>query len=299
MLRAMRRLVQTTGTTPRASSGRRDLLFELLALHHQLRVLARSNQRLRSADRLLWLILRRVWPRWRDALMLVQPATVDRWSRDGFSRWWPCRARRPGRPRIDVECRHLIRQMAADNRLWGAPRVHGELVKLGIAISERTVSRYLRECPRGSSQSWRTFIANHYNQLTAISPESAVPGADDVGNGDVLTCREPVLPDPPSRSHQSGRRLRCFTSRTSPGTHHALKHLHDRPVRTSSGRSPPTSEQRRTGSTGDAESIHGFEWRRPVNDHAVLVVKSPVHLRLRHSMMIGGTSYRFPPHVGW
>jgi hypothetical protein len=85
MLRAMRRIVQTTATIPFASSGRRDLLFELLALHHQLSVLARSNRRLRSPDRLLWLILRRVWPRWREALMLVQPATVDRWSRDGFS----------------------------------------------------------------------------------------------------------------------------------------------------------------------------------------------------------------------
>ena len=122
MLRAMRRIVQTIATIPFAPSGRRDLVFELLALHHQLRVLARSNRRLRSADRRLWLILRRVWPRWRDALMLVQPATVDRWSRDGFFRRWPHRTRRPGRPRIDAECRHLIQQMAAENRLWGAPR---------------------------------------------------------------------------------------------------------------------------------------------------------------------------------
>src|SRR5262245_25139720 len=89
----MRRIVRATATIPFASSGRRDLLFELLALHHQLGVLARSNRRLRSADRLFWLILRRVWPRWRDALMLVQPATVDRWSRDGLSRWWPRRTR--------------------------------------------------------------------------------------------------------------------------------------------------------------------------------------------------------------
>src|SRR5262245_44171161 len=88
--------------------------------------------------------------------MLVQPATVDRWLRDGFSRWWPRRRRRAGRPRVDAECRGLIQQMAAENRLWGAPRIHGELDKPGIAVSERTVSRYLRECPRRSSQTWRT-----------------------------------------------------------------------------------------------------------------------------------------------
>src|SRR5262245_20252475 len=127
MLREMRRIVQTSATIPFASLGRRDLLFEVLTLHHQLGVLARSTRRLRSVDRLLWLILRRVWPRWRDALMLVQPATVDRWSRDGFSRWWPRRTRRPGRPRVDAECGHLIQQMAAENRLWRAPRIHGEL----------------------------------------------------------------------------------------------------------------------------------------------------------------------------
>src|SRR6185295_552582 len=149
MLPAMRHVVRMVTAIRFALSTRRDLLLEVLALHHQLAVLARSNRRFHASDRLLWLILRRVWPRWRDALMLVQPATVDRWSRDGFSRRWPRRTRRPGRPRIDAECRHLIQQMAAANRLWGAPRIHGELVKLGIAVSERTVSRYLRECPRG------------------------------------------------------------------------------------------------------------------------------------------------------
>src|SRR5262249_27250685 len=170
MLRAMRRIVQTAATIPFASSGRRDLLFEQLALHHQLRVLARSNRRLHSPDRLLWLILRRVWPRWRDAPMLVQPATVDRWSRDGFSWWWARRRRRPGRPRIDPECRHLIQQMAAENCLWGAPRIHGELLKLGISISERTVSRYLRGRPTTRSQTWRTFLANTFGSQTFISP---------------------------------------------------------------------------------------------------------------------------------
>lgn len=118
----MRRGVRTVAAIRFALATRRDLLLEILALRHQLGVLARSNRRFRGADRLLWLILRRVWPRWKDALVLVQPATVDRWHRDGFRRWWRRRPRRPGRPRIDAQCRGLIRQMAAENRLW---ELHG------------------------------------------------------------------------------------------------------------------------------------------------------------------------------
>jgi hypothetical protein len=95
ILRAMRRIVRTVTAIRFAWSTRRDLLLESLALRHQLGVLARSNRRLRPADRLLCLILRRVWARLRDALMLVQPATVDRWHRERFSRCWPRRARRP------------------------------------------------------------------------------------------------------------------------------------------------------------------------------------------------------------
>ena len=79
-----------------------------------------------------------------DAMVLVQPATVDRWHRDGLHRCWRRRSRRPGRPRIDSECRALIQRLARENRLWGAPRIHGELLKLGIVVSERTGSRYLR-----------------------------------------------------------------------------------------------------------------------------------------------------------
>ena len=110
------------------------------------------------------------WPRWREALVLIQPATVDRWHREGVRRCWRRRSRRPGRPRIDSSCRDLIRRMAAENCLWGAPRIHGELLKLGITISERTVSRYLRGRPTTRSQTWRTFFANHLGGQTLISP---------------------------------------------------------------------------------------------------------------------------------
>ena len=156
------RAVFTTGAAVRSAwATRRDLLLEALALHHQLAVLARSKRRFRPTDRLLWLFLRWSWPRWREALVLIRPATVNRWHREGVRRCWRHRSRRPGRPPIDSTCRDLIRRMAAEHGLWGAPRIHGELLKLGITISERTVSRYLRGRPTTRSHTWRTFFANH------------------------------------------------------------------------------------------------------------------------------------------
>ena len=136
----MRQVVATVISIRFALSARRDLLLEMLALRHQLTVLARSNRRFRPSDRLLWLILRRMWPRWRDALVLVQPATVDRWHRDRFDRRWWRRARRPGRPRIDSQCRDLIGRLADENRLWGAPRIHGD------ASSDDVVDAFAMTC---------------------------------------------------------------------------------------------------------------------------------------------------------
>src|SRR5713101_3081487 len=166
----MRAVIRTGAAVRSARATRRDLLLETLALRHQLAVLARSNKRFRPADRLFWLFLRWFWPRWREALVLIQPATVDRWHREGIRGSCRRRSRRPGRPRIDSPCRDLIRSMAAENCLWGAPRIHGELLKLGISISERTVSRYLRGRPTTRSQTWRTFFANHFGDRTFISP---------------------------------------------------------------------------------------------------------------------------------
>ena len=166
ILQAMHDAFRTVGALRSALSTRRDLLLEHLALRHQLGVLARSHRRFRPSDRLLWLCLRRVWPRWRDALVLVQPATVARWRRQGFRGCWSRHSRRqPGRPRIDSQLRALIRRMATENRLWGAPRIHGELLKLGVTVSERTVSRYLPDRRTAPSQTWRTFLANHLGDL--------------------------------------------------------------------------------------------------------------------------------------
>src|SRR5205085_4549541 len=96
----MRHVVRTVWAIRLALTARRDLGLEVLALHHQLAVLARSGRRFHPSDRLLWLVVRRVWPHWRDALILIQPATVDRWHRHRFDRRWWRRSRRPGRPRI-------------------------------------------------------------------------------------------------------------------------------------------------------------------------------------------------------
>jgi hypothetical protein len=234
----MRRVPGTTAASRSGLSTRRDLLLEILALRHQLAVLARTNRRFRTSDRLLWLILRRLWPRWRDALSLVQPATVDRWHRDRLHRWWR-RRRRPGRPRINEQCRALIRRMADDNRLWGAPRIHGELLMLGITVSERTVSRYLSHRRRPPSQTWRTFLTNHLQQLVVTSPALS-PYAS--GSGDVAISSLPVRPLPlvGDRLNTSRQCVRVQSlARTSPMP---LVHYpdFDRVDARYSGRDPPT-----------------------------------------------------------
>ena len=241
---AMRHVVRTVTVIRFALSTRRDLLLEVLALHHQLAVLARSNRRFRPSDRLLWLILRRVWPRWRDALLLVQSATVERWHRDRFGRRWGLRSRRPGRPRIDSPCRGLIGRLADENRLWGAPRIHGELLRLGIVVSERTVSRYLQECPRRPSQTWRTFLANHLGQFTCMSPVmSPYASGDDVVDAAAATSRSAPLSDRLSASSQCLLvDWRASVPRTFVASPIDQDHFRDRTgMRTSADRAPPTN----------------------------------------------------------
>ncbi len=114
-------------------------------------------------DRLFWILFSRWWPEWRDSLIIVQPATVLRWRREGWSALWRYRARgrwRGGRPRVSSEIRHLIAQMVRENFLRGAPRIHGELLMLGFSVSQATVSRYMPARGRRPGQSWRTFLRN-------------------------------------------------------------------------------------------------------------------------------------------
>jgi hypothetical protein len=131
--------------------SRAALELKLVALEHQLAVLRRQHPgrpQLSSWDRLLWLLLYRIWPQVIDAMVLVKPKTVVEWQRKGFRFYWGWRSRRPGRPRMSHEIRDLIRRMSRANPLWGAPRIHGELLKLGIKISQATVGRWMpwRHC---------------------------------------------------------------------------------------------------------------------------------------------------------
>src|SRR5712691_5114191 len=147
------------------------LHLEVLALRHQLQVLQRSRPRrvrLANADRWLWAWLSRSWSGWRTALVIVKPETVIAWHRQGFRVFWTWKSRRCiGRPPVAADVRALIRRMAQENPLWGAPRIHGELLKLGLEVSQATVAKYMPRRPTPPSQTWRTFLANHVQQIAA------------------------------------------------------------------------------------------------------------------------------------
>jgi len=146
--------------------------FESLAMRQQLAVLNRKTPRPRlyPSDRWFWVLISTFWPDWRDALAIVKPATVIGWHRKGFRLFWTLksRSRRSGRPPVSREVRDLIRRMCRENPLWGAPRIHGELLKLGFEVSERTVSRYILRHPKPPSQTWRTFLENHVGCLASM-----------------------------------------------------------------------------------------------------------------------------------
>jgi hypothetical protein len=145
----------------RTVRSRRNLLLENLAIRQQLAVLKLKHPRTQFAvpDKLFWVILRRLWPGWRRGLVLVQPETAIRWHRAGFKLYWTWLSRhrtRVGRKCVNRELRELIFRMVAENRTWGAPRIHGELKMLGFDISERTVLRWMRKAPRNpeSARRW-------------------------------------------------------------------------------------------------------------------------------------------------
>jgi len=152
--------------------SRRRLEVENLFLRHQLNIaLRRAPHRLwlRGSDRalLVWMAWR--WPSLLVMSRIVQPDTILRWHRAGFRAYWRWKSRgQPGRPKIDRELRELIRRMSKENQLWGAPRIHGELLKLGFEIAESTVSKYMIKRQGPPSQSWRTFLRNHADAIAAI-----------------------------------------------------------------------------------------------------------------------------------
>ncbi len=142
--------------------SRTALQAEILSLRHQLLVLERSQRgrrlRLHHTDRVLWVWLSRLWQGWRSVVRIVKPDTIISWSRKGFRLYWRWQNRaRQGRPSTARDVRDLIRKMSLANPGWGAPRIHGELLKLGINVGETTVAKYLVRPHRPPSQTWRPF----------------------------------------------------------------------------------------------------------------------------------------------
>jgi serine/threonine protein kinase len=146
----------------------RELRQQLLALHSK-----RPHRRLSARQKLFWVLLQRFWSGWQKPLMLVTPRTAVEWHRAGFRLYWKwlSKARQVGgRKPVGSEIRELIFRMAVENPTWGAPRIHGELMKLGFKVSEPTVSRWLRRVPRtpNPTQRWLTFLRNHRQAIAAM-----------------------------------------------------------------------------------------------------------------------------------
>ena len=153
--------------------SRHDTALEILALRQQVAVLKRKRPRpcLNYLDRMFWTTLRQVWSRWGEVLVVVKPETVVGWHRAGFRLFWKWRSRaRGGRPKTTAEVRALIRRLAEENATWGAPKIHGELQKLGFVVSETSVGRYLRSVRRRGDpgKQWLTFLANHREVIAAF-----------------------------------------------------------------------------------------------------------------------------------
>src|SRR5262245_48446968 len=154
--------------------SRCSLGLEIIALRQQLGIFKRRlpRPRMRIQDRIFWILLQRLWPAWSQVLLIVKPETVVAWHRAGFCLLWRLRsqAKSLGRPRVDAELRSLIRRIVKENPSWGAPRIHGELLKLGFKVSERTVSRYLQRVsrPEQARKLWGTFLRNYREVITAM-----------------------------------------------------------------------------------------------------------------------------------
>ncbi len=152
--------------------SRAALEAEILVLRHQLNVLRRKAPKrlaFSSIDRLVFAELYRLAPGVLDALKILKPETVIRWHRAGFRAYWRWKSRpRGGRPKAPPEIRRLIRQMSIANPLWGAPRIHGELLKLGIDVGQTTVAKYMAKRRRPPSQGWKTFLRNHADAIASM-----------------------------------------------------------------------------------------------------------------------------------
>src|SRR3984957_8289841 len=172
MLRMLRLFL---GLLANSVRSHQNLLVENLALRQQLAVLAkkRPQPRLSAPNKLFWVLLRKFWPGWKHALVLLQPDTVIGWHRSGFKLYWRWLSRpkgRAGRRPVNKELRELIFRMVCENLTWGAPRIHGELTMLGFDVSEPTVQRWMRKAPRSPEQAnrWKAFLRNHREVIAAM-----------------------------------------------------------------------------------------------------------------------------------
>jgi transposase InsO family protein len=162
--------VLAVGAASDITRSRKDLVAENAILRQQLIVLNRQVKRPKftNGDRLRLVLLSRLTQFWDSALHLVQPHTLLRWHRDLFRRYWKRKSRpKNHKPRIPQETIDLIKDMAEKNWLWGAEKIQGELLKLGIKVSKRTIQKYMKKVRKRSSQNWRTFLKNHAHQIWA------------------------------------------------------------------------------------------------------------------------------------
>ena len=152
--------------------SRASLAAEILILRHQINVLRRHSpkrQAFSAADRLIFAGLYRLAPTVLNALAIVKPETVLKWHRAGFRSYWRWKSRRRyGRPTVVLEIRKLIGEMSIANPLWGAPRIHGELLKLGVDIGQTSVAKYMARRRAPPSQGWKTFLHNHADGIAAM-----------------------------------------------------------------------------------------------------------------------------------
>src|SRR6266850_6686334 len=155
-----------------AFKSRIRLEAENATLRHQLAVLRRKlkgRAHLTNNDRWFFVQLYRWFPSILPVLMIIRPETLVRWHRAGFRRYWRWKScRRGGRPQIETELRALIRQMSTENLLWGAPRIHGELLKVGFSVAQSSVAKYMVKRRGPPSQEWRTFLRNHAPDIAAM-----------------------------------------------------------------------------------------------------------------------------------
>jgi hypothetical protein len=137
----------------------------LIVLERQIR----ARVRFTNGDRRFFIWLYRWFPSMLDALRIIRPETLVRWHRVGFRHYWRWKSRSGGgRPPIYAELRALIRRMSVDNPLWGAPRIHGELLKLGFEVAQSSVAKYVIRRPTSPSQRWLAFLRNHSTQIAAM-----------------------------------------------------------------------------------------------------------------------------------